>query len=170
MCPTCCHWGRSTYNCPNPELQRCELCAGTHLKGNHHCAVTGYNKEIGRPCIRTTIKCTNSGGKHQASSHSCKHHRKAVAISRGNREEQRAREQAREVALQTDGTENNQFSDDLEEQGHTKDTKDTGETRNSDVDTYLQSTELQRISTDRGMEVIEDASLQVARMVPEPVL
>lgn len=115
MCPTCYHWGHTTYNCPNPDFKRCEICAGEHSTQNYPCTIMECKKRSSKVCIHTTLRCKNCGGKHMASSHSCKYYREAVVIARENREGWKARERIREAALQADEAENSDLDEDLEE-------------------------------------------------------
>ncbi|POS86789.1 hypothetical protein EPUL_002559 [Erysiphe pulchra] len=168
MCPTCCRWGHTTYNCPNLEIQRCELCSGPHLTENHQCTITGCNNGRGKQCIHMIAKCAICGGKHTASSHPCKHYREAAAIAKANREEWKAREKLRETALQAEEIESEETDEDLEEQGQKEDNVETGINHeemqdNRDVDS---------MNTDMGenMEGVQDESSNVTRVDSEQIL
>lgn len=168
MCPTCCHWGHTTYNCPNSEIQRCELCSGPHLTQNHQCTINGCNKGRGKQCIHITIKCANCGVKHTASSHSCKHYREAAAIAKGSREEWKAREKLRETALQAEENESGETDEDLEEQGQKEDSVES-ETSHEEIQ---DDREVDSMNTDMGenMEGVQDESSNVTRADSEQLL
>ncbi|KAI6247431.1 hypothetical protein HI914_04054 [Erysiphe necator] len=153
MCPTCCHWGHTTYNCPNPGNQRCELCAGAHLSKNHQCAIIGCNKGRGKSCIHLTMKCANCDGKHMASSHSCRHYREATAIAKGNREEWKAREKSRETALQAEEVESCAADEDLEEQDQREDGAESG---SQDRNNGELNSEFSKTTMEESMEGIQE--------------
>lgn len=98
LCPTCCHWGHTTYECPTPDKVKCAICAGPHLTVEHVCPIEGCKSEKGKNCSKHgSYKCANCGGKHMANSISCPDYRQAINIARHSRDEWREQEKSHEL-------------------------------------------------------------------------
>lgn len=86
MCTVCCHWGHITHGCPNPEKVRCAICAEQHLTTSHKCPIAGCKSPVGKFCkLHGSYKCVNCGESHSALASKCVDHRRAVAISKTDR-------------------------------------------------------------------------------------
>lgn len=86
MCTACCHWGHITHGCPNPEKVGCAICAEQHLTTSHKCPIAGCKSPIEKFCkLHGSYKCANCGENYSARASKCVDHRRAVAISRTDR-------------------------------------------------------------------------------------
>ena len=98
----------------------------------------------------------NCGGKHNASSLSCRHHREAISIARGNREEWKERERLRETSMQNDEAISGEADKELEEGEQTEG--------------HVEKERSMPLESEQNMEGIEENTLNVVAGSPESSL
>ena len=84
QCSKCLAFGHHTTRCANPT--HCTFCAGDHPAYLHTCGRSDCPTK-GKPCLHTTLKCSNCGDNHQADSEECQTYQDAhqEATERRNR-------------------------------------------------------------------------------------
>lgn len=153
ICPTCCHWGHTTYGCVTPERVRCAICAESHLTIDHKCPISGCRSSRGKYCrSHGSYKCANCGGKHSAESTNCPDFKQAVAIARTGREEWREKERDYEIRRkmpEKDGDSESQCNSDTEEE--IQEREKTGAQHPDDL-------EMEIIDSPRGSDSVENTT------------
>lgn len=97
ICSVCCHWGHTTFGCPNPGKVRCAICAEPYLTSTHRCPIAGCKSTVGKYCTRYgCYKCTNCRGSHTARATKCPDYKRAVAVAKADRNEWREQERRQE--------------------------------------------------------------------------
>src|SRR5437879_1705084 len=84
QCSKCLAFGHHTTRCANHT--HCTFCAGDHPAHLHTCGRSDCPTK-GKPCLHTTLKCSNCGDNHQADSEECQTYQDAhqEATERRNR-------------------------------------------------------------------------------------